>query len=86
MAGETPNGLLQTMQQEDKARHIICSFMSVMAMQFVVSVWLAVCLVLLLGLVKELWDLTIGTGFSWYDIVANVVGVAFAVLVLMPGF
>lgn len=85
MAGESPEGLLQYMQQEDKAQHIICSFMAVVALLPLLGLAPAVVLVLLLGLLKEIWDLAVGTGFSWYDIVANMVGVTLALVVLLIG-
>lgn len=83
--GESPQGLLQIMQQEDKAQHIICGFMAVVALTQLLGLVVASLLVLLLGLLKELWDLAIGTGFSWYDIVANLAGVALALMVLLVG-
>jgi hypothetical protein len=85
VAGESPEGLLQYMQQEDKAQHIICGFMAVVALLPLLGLALAVVLVLVLGLLKEIWDLAVGSGFSWYDIVANLVGVTLALVVLLIG-
>jgi hypothetical protein len=75
----------ERMQQEDKAQHIICAFMAVVLLLSLLSVYWACALVFVLGLVKEAWDGILGTGFCWYDIAANGIGVlfAFALIVLV---
>ena len=76
--------LLERMQQEDKTQHIICAFMSVVLLSPLVSIAAAAALVFVLGLLKEGWDYRVGTGFCWYDVVANALGIAFAVFCLLP--
>ena len=73
------------MVEEDKAQHIIFAYMTVIGMQFFVSVGQAVLIVLFIGLLKEFWDLWMGTGFCWYDVLANTLGVVFALLWLLIG-
>ncbi len=74
---------LERMQQEDKAQHIICAFLVVVLLLPVLSLANAVGVVFLAGLVKEAWDGSMGTGFCWYDIAANAIGVGFAASLLM---
>jgi hypothetical protein len=71
------------MQQEDKAQHIICAFMLVVLLLPVMSLYWACAAVLLAGLAKEGWDSCMGTGFCWYDIAANVIGVLLALALMM---
>ena len=73
------------MVEEDKAQHIIFAYMTVVGLQFLVPMEQAVLLVLLLGLLKEFWDLWMGTGFCWYDVLANVLGAVFAFVWLAIG-
>ena len=70
------------MQQEDKAQHIICAFLAVLMLQSLLPLWQAAALVFVAGLLKEAWDHALGTGFCWYDIAANSVGIAFTILCL----
>ena len=74
----------ERMQQEDKAQHIICAFIVVVMLQPLMSVLWAGLAVFAMGLVKEAWDGSMGTGFCWYDIAANGVGIAFAACCLLP--
>ena len=76
------SGLLVIMQQEDKAQHIICAFMSVLVLQLFLPMWQAAVAVFVAGLVKEAWDFAVGTGFCWYDITANTVGIVFTLICL----
>ena len=62
--------------------HIICAFLLVLGAQFLLPLWQAALAVFVLGVGKELWDSSAGTGFCWYDIAANSVGIAFTMLCL----
>ncbi len=73
---------IEHMQQEDKAQHIICAFMVVVMLQPLMPVLWACLVVFAVGLVKEAWDGSMGTGFCWYDIAANTMGVLFALLLM----
>ena len=72
----------ERMQQEDKAQHITCAFMVVVMLQPLMPVFWACVAVFAMGLVKEAWDGSMGTGFCWYDIAANAIGVLFALLLM----
>ena len=73
------------MVEEDKAQHIIIAYMTVLGMQFLVPTGEAILIVLLFGLLKEFWDLWMGTGFCWYDVLANTLGAVLASLLLVIG-
>ncbi len=75
----------QRMVEEDKAQHIIVAYMTVVGLQFVMPMGQAAMAVLFIGLLKEFWDLWMGTGFCWYDVLANTLGVVFALLWLLIG-
>jgi hypothetical protein len=68
----------QRMLEEDKSQHMIVAYMGVVALQFYLPIYQSVIALLVAGFIKELWDLWMGTGFCWYDITANTLGVAFA--------
>ena len=74
---------LERMQQEDKAQHIICAFLVVVLLSGLMSAWQAYLAVSLAGMVKEAWDYYVGTGFCWYDIAANGIGITFSGLCVL---
>ena len=43
-----------------------------------------VAIVTAIGLVKEFWDQRYGTGFCWYDMLANGLGLATGLILLLP--
>jgi hypothetical protein len=68
----------ERMQQEDKTQHIICAFLAVVLLLLMMPLYWALGLVFATGMVKEGWDAYMGTGFCWYDIAANGIGIALA--------
>ncbi len=73
---------VERMHQEDKVKHIICAFLVVLLLLPVVSAWWAGAAVFTVGILKEVWDSVSGTGFCWYDIAANVIGILLAAALL----
>jgi len=43
-----------------------------------------IAIVTAIGLAKELWDRRYGTGFCWYDMLANALGMATGLILLIP--
>jgi asparagine N-glycosylation enzyme membrane subunit Stt3 len=70
-------------REQDKRRHIGWS-MALMLYFYLIfrSAPVALAASLFLGWIKELFDGRYGSGFCWYDMAANTVGVLLAVLVL----
>jgi len=73
--------MYQLIVQRDKQQHIAVCFCLLLVFSYLVPLWLAILLVLLIGLGKELWDKYYGTGFCWYDMQANIVGMCLAIIV-----
>ncbi|HCO61629.1 MAG TPA: hypothetical protein DIT58_15730 [Porticoccaceae bacterium] len=64
------------LREEDKKKHFWLSFALVPAIYPWTSLAFATVVVLLLGLLKECYDHRFGTGFCWYDMSANGMGVS----------
>lgn len=70
------------LRQEDKQKHIWYSFFIFIGCNFLFSVVVAFFLTLSVGVGKEIWDRYYGSGFCWYDMIANMVGIFLGGLVL----
>ena len=66
----------QRLREEDKRKHIFWSFLLMLSAALAWPPAVAVALVFALGLVKEGWDYRWGSGFCWWDILANTLGIA----------
>lgn len=64
------------LREEDKQKHFWLSFALVAMFYPWVNLAWAALMVLLLGLLKELVDHRFGTGFCWYDMGANGLGLS----------
>ena len=73
--------LAALLAQPDKQQHVACSFVIYLAACVLVPVGVALTLTLLVGLAKEVWDKYYGTGFCYYDLLSNCIGVGLAVSV-----
>ena len=63
------------LREEDKIKHMVWSFgMTLMALA-VLSPVLAFGAVFLIGLAKECWDKYYGSGFCFYDMTGNLIGI-----------
>lgn len=69
--------------KKDKAKHMLGSFAGVITLRALgLGTGLAALLIFTLGLAKELWDY-VGHGVaSWEDMAANLIGIAFAMLLI----
>jgi len=61
--------------EEDKRQHFGYSFVLMLLAAPWLSLWAAIAVVLLIGLLKEVWDHFWGSGFCWIDMTANVFGI-----------
>jgi len=75
--------LLEKAKEEDKQQHFWYSFVILIVVSACVNIPAGLVITFLIGLVKEVWDHFYGSGFCWYDMLANCVGilVAFSLLV-----
>jgi len=71
--------------QGDKQHHFLYSFFLLpLFIMFVPAYW-AAFIVFLIGLGKEVWDHYCGSGFCWFDMQANLLGILMGLL-LWPLF
>ena len=62
------------LKEKDKIQHMTWSFGLLLGALFFMPPVIAFAAVLLIGLVKEFWDLRYGSGFCLYDMAGNVIG------------
>jgi len=61
-------------KQQDKQQHFaICLFITLVLLPFL-GVILSTLITFIIGLSKEIWDKYYGSGFCWYDMLANFMG------------
>lgn len=72
------------LRQEDKRKHMVWSFVLVVASLSLLPIWIATLLVFFLGLAKEVWDEYFGSGFCVYDILSNCFGISLGLLTVWP--
>ena len=79
-SGSTCHPLLAKLRETDKRKHFWVCF----CLQLVFLPWLplleSVGLALLIGTLKECWDQRYGSGFCWYDMLANILGIVAGVI------
>jgi hypothetical protein len=63
------------LREEDKIKHMVWSFWMTLMALAVLSPVLAFSAVFLLGLAKEWWDKYYGSGFCFYDMTVNLIGI-----------
>jgi hypothetical protein len=74
------NQLVFRLTQTDKYQHIFVSFIIMLVCIFFFSITLSFVLTVIVGIAKEVWDKYYGSGFCWYDMTANMLGIALAFL------
>lgn len=68
-------GMIRRIHEKDKQQHFFYSLVLVLVSSLWFSTLIALLLVLALGVAKEIWDDFYGSGFCWYDMLANIVGI-----------
>lgn len=66
----------------DGLLHILVSALIMVALGWVRPIWIALLLVVLVGLSKELYDATGKGTASWHDIICDVVGIVIGMLIV----
>lgn len=67
---------------QDGWLHILVSALLMVALGWVRPIWIAMLLVLLVGLGKELYDATGKGTASWHDVICDVVGIVIGLLLV----
>lgn len=70
------------LNEEDKQQHMTWSFWLTHGACILWPAPWALAAVALAGLGKEIWDARYGSGFCWYDMLGNVLGMAAAWIVI----
>ena len=77
-------GFMEKMQEYDKKQHFCYSFVILLSTLLFFSWETGIILTAVIGLIKEIWDHYYGSGFCWYDMAANGLGMTTASLVVSP--
>jgi len=84
MATTLFNHLRSLASQKDKQQHFIVCFLLTTLLLMSSGPGLTFLTVSAIGLGKELWDHRYGSGFCWFDMLANGLGMAVGFIVLLP--
>lgn len=74
---------LAKLREDDKILHIRYSAVILFSLSIFVSLPLSFLLTFLIGLGKEYWDHFYGSGFCYYDMLANLVGMVITIPVIL---
>jgi uncharacterized protein YfiM (DUF2279 family) len=69
--------------EEDKQKHFYYSFFILLAAYCVLSLLWSIVFTLLVGVAKEVWDHYYGSGYCWWDLLANVIGIVAACCLIL---
>ena len=72
------------LHEEDKRKHVAWSFWLLLLAGSFLSPWQAFVLVFLIGLGKECWDRFYGSGFCFYDMIGNMLGILAGLALILP--
>lgn len=75
--------LVEKLREDDKRKHFFVCFFLQLVFLFLLPVVISAFITLLIGFFKECWDKYCGTGFCWYDMAANVLGVGAGTIVFI---
>ena len=73
------NCVFHWLHQKDKQQHIVVSFGIMESNLIVFGLAQSVFLTFAIGIGKEVWDEYYGSGFCWYDILGNTLGILVAI-------
>jgi hypothetical protein len=79
--------LSSKVEEEDKRLHFVWSFWLTVGAQLFWPMFWAFLSVFILGVAKECWDSRFGSGFCFFDIIANLLGSCSALVFvsILPG-
>ena len=74
----------EKMWEYDKRQHFCYSLAILLLLLFLLSWPVALISTVIIGLLKEIWDHYWGSGFCWYDMAANGLGIILGMLLALP--
>jgi hypothetical protein len=75
--------LFTKMMEKDKLQHMRWSFVLVLISNWWWPLAWATIAVFVVGLAKEIWDARYGSGFCFYDLLGNLIGIGLGCLAMM---
>lgn len=70
---------IHLLHETDKQQHILVSCIIMMACLVFMTFIPSFIVTFAIGIAKEIWDKIYGTGFCWYDMLGNMVGIVVAI-------
>ena len=67
----------------DGALHILCSLIILLVLSAFCPLWASVCLTVVVGIGKEVYDRLWGSGFSWKDLLCDAAGMAIGIIIVL---
>lgn len=74
--------MIEKICEIDKQKHIVVSFIIMMVSLCFFSILSSIFFTITIGIAKEIWDKNYGSGFCWYDMLANGLGIAIALILI----
>lgn len=77
--------ITEKIHQDDKHQHLWYSCFILLILMPVLGWLYGLIGTIILGLIKEIWDHFRGSGFCWYDLLANLIGILLGLLIFSLG-
>lgn len=68
--------------KNDKVLHLICNFIIVVVLGFTFNIVTGISVALIVSLSKELYDEIKYKGWSWDDLIADLIGIVLGIIVV----
>lgn len=75
-------GQIKKILRNDKVLHLICNFIIVVVLGFTFNIVTGISIALIASLSKELYDEIKYKGWSWDDLIADLIGIVLGIIVV----
>ena len=75
-------GQIKKILKNDKVLHLICNFIIVVVLGFTFNIITGISIALITSLSKELYDEIKYKGWSWDNLIADLIGIALGIIVV----
>lgn len=75
-------GQIKKILRNDKVLHLICNFIIVVVLGFTFNIVTGISIALIASLSKELYDEIKYKGWSWDDLIADLIGIVLGIIVI----